>query len=148
MESKTVTHALDKHVFPLDQAEEVCKDFVIASWRDDAYTTLRNMFTYSATFLLSVLFLFSSTAKSAARSSSSSNMSDASSSDGSIGATTPSSTKSLATSGDTPDGSKSDILRKHANTFAFETVEEEGNLHKKPAKANIKKVSFGRGVSF
>ncbi|CAJ1953370.1 unnamed protein product [Cylindrotheca closterium] len=143
MESKTIADALNKHVFSLDQAEEECKDFEIGAWRHDAYATVRILFTYSATFLLSVLFLFSSTANSATRSTSYSNLSDAVS-DSSIDVTAPSSTKSLPSL----RGQSSLELPKRANTFAFETVQEESNgasLKKsgEPGKTGIKKVSFG-----
>mmetsp|Transcript_10771 Transcript_10771/g.26036 ORF Transcript_10771/g.26036 Transcript_10771/m.26036 type:complete len:857 (-) Transcript_10771:500-3070(-) len=156
MESKAIADALDKHVFPLDQAEEECKEFVIGAWRHDAYATLRYLFTYSATFLLSFLFLFSSTAKSAARSTSSSSMNDAFS-DGSVDVTAPSSTKSLPALRDAHDGANEDpefdqstpsnpMIRNRANTFTFETVKEEGGFLKKSGgtgKTGIKKVSFG-----
>ncbi|KAL3939825.1 MAG: hypothetical protein SGBAC_005526 [Bacillariaceae sp.] len=152
MESEAIASALDKHVFPLDQVEEECKEFVIDAWRYDAYATLRLLLTYSATFLLSVLFLFSSTAKNAARSSSSSNMSDAFPSDRSADVTAPSSTKSLPSiriDHDGPHGDpesdqntpQSSILRKGAKTPVLETPKE------KSRDVSLKKpVGFGKSV--
>jgi hypothetical protein len=146
-ETGAIMGFLNDNVYSIDKAAEACEDYEIESWRKHAYSTIRFLFTYTSTFLLSVLILFNVTAKSAARSTSGTrDRSDTLSTDGSD-LSVPSSIKSAPLLRDVSSNERSGGgklvpstaapgIRRRANTFAFDTIEEgsqeEIDMHSGP----------------
>ena len=134
---------VNDYVNSINQDESYCEEeFLAKSWRDDAYTTTRFLLTYSATFLVTLLFLFYLTANQARKSSLGSLPQDDSTcsddSDASDIATTTNDPQGSSTSSSRPSSTRSapELRRKQlsrqsprqrdrANTFNFETIEEE-----------------------
>eukprot|EP00980_Cylindrotheca_fusiformis_P028160 scaffold22583_cov106-Cylindrotheca_fusiformis.AAC.31 len=130
-ENGAVMTFFNKNVYSEDQVADACEEYEIEPWRTHAYSTIRVLFMYTATFLLLVLVLFNVTAKNATRSSTTSeskSIETVSTDDSDL--SLPTSTKSapLLTNGGSSnslDGLRSaSPLRVRAATFAFDTIEE------------------------
>lgn len=138
-ETGAVMGFLNGSVYSIDQAAEVCEVHEIQSWRTHAYSTIRVLFTYTSTFLLSFLILFNVAAKSAARSTSarpdSINTLSTDGSDLSVSSSTKSAPLLRNVSSNEPSN-VSPRIRQRSNTFACDTIEEgsqeEGDMHSGP----------------